>query len=107
MSSDKRPASGRFVRPLGKPGAPLVIPASDVEVHEITCPYCIWGKARIEVMRDAKNREVQVDLNQHPLCSDCGRPMRIKPRVILVGAPLEDHLQTPAERDPNLKPESR
>lgn len=98
--------TGRFVKPLGEAKAPLVVLRSNDQLHRISCPYCLFGKANVVVTKRGP-QDIQVDMKQTPICESCERPMRLRTRVILVGMPLEEVLQVDREKRPDIEPEGR
>lgn len=57
------------------------------EAHRITCPYCQAGAAVVVVER--RGEQVSVDLAEPRRCDLCRRFFKLKPRLQLVGVPLE------------------
>ena len=67
---------------------PRATPFREGQMHRITCPHCLIGWA--DILIEKVNGEVKVDLNQPRTCEKCGRYFRLKPRLQIVGVPLEE-----------------
>lgn len=64
---------------------------ANVEMHRITCPYCLIGYANIEVKVTPGQMTKQIEgMNDPRRCGSCKRYFRLKPTILVVGVRMEE-----------------
>jgi ferredoxin len=60
-----------------------------VKIHKISCPYCLIGYA--EMVEERRDGQMQIQGIKDPRkCVTCHKYFRLKPKVQIVGVPMED-----------------
>ena len=66
----------------------VAIPGA-VELHRVTCPYCLIGFATVEVTVNAAQQTKQIEGMCEPRrCSSCKKYFRLRPTIQIVGEKL-------------------